>query len=48
MLKELTSDGEVLGAFVTCALIAFALYIPNMCYMIRKAKRKLLTNSKAS
>jgi hypothetical protein len=48
MFNELTSDGEVLGAFVTCALIAFALYIPNICYMIRKAKRKLLTNSKAS
>lgn len=48
MLNELLSDGEVLGAFVTCSLIAFALYIPNICYMIRKAKRKLLTNSKAS
>ena len=48
MLKELISDGEVLGAFMTCSLIAFALYIPNICYMVRKAKRKLLTNSKAS
>jgi len=46
MLNEIFADGEVLGAVVTGTLIILALYIPNICYMIRKAKRKCLTNSK--